>query len=172
MYSRTCLIHWRAYLFQIIRCCSAEWINFHHRSPFIVTNLTSIISATMLELIQDQGQSSPTASNQHKPEKHDNQPHASHCPKDATTNNNPNLPPSHNRCKPPWHTTIQPSSRTRFILHRSVHSFHYTHCSTGPMEAAWSFIKWHGVRSMLIDLRLTTSYQSPAMKMAHILHPL
>jgi len=40
MYSRTCLIHWRAYLFQNIRCCSAEWINFHHRSPFIVTNLT------------------------------------------------------------------------------------------------------------------------------------
>ena len=162
MYSRTCLIHWRAYLFQIIRCCSAEWINFHHRSPFIVNNLTSIISATMLELIQDQRQSSPTASNQHKPRQHDNQPHASHCPnivkgEDATTNNNPNLPPSHNRCKPPWHTTIQPSSRTRFILHRSVHLFHYTHCSTGPMEAARSFINMplmNGVRSMLIDLRL------------------
>jgi len=116
----------------------------------------------MLELIQDQRQSSPTASNQHKPRQHDNQPHASHCPnivkgEDATTNNNPNLPPSHNRCKPPWHTTIQPSSRTRFILHRSVHLFHYTHCSTGPMEAARSFINMplmNGVRSMLIDLRL------------------
>ncbi len=73
----------------------------------------------------------------------------------------------------PWHTTIQPFSRTHFIIHRSVHLFHYTHCSTGPMEAARSFINMpfmNGVRSMLIDLRLTTSYQSPAMKMAHKLH--
>jgi hypothetical protein len=43
-----------------------------HRNKSNINHL----SATMLELIR----SSPTASNQHKPEQHDNQPHASHCP--------------------------------------------------------------------------------------------
>ena len=68
------------------------------------------------------------------------------------------------------------SSRTCFILHhQSVHLFHYTHCSTGPMEAARSFLNMrlmNGVRSMLIDFRLTTSYQSPARRWltTNILH--
>lgn len=97
----------------------------------------------------------------------------------ATTNNNPNLPPSHNWCKPPWHTTIQPSpSILPHLLHPSSSKctlIHYTHCSTGPMEAARSFLNMrlmNGVRSMLIDFRLTTSYQSPARRWltTNILH--
>ena len=68
-----------------------------------------------------------------------------------------------NRCKLPWHTQYNynhPTSRTRFILHRSVHLFHYTFCSTGPMEADRSSLNMplmNGARSMLIDSRLTTS---------------
>ena len=119
------------------------------------------------EQIQDQRRSSPTAtaSNQHYTNQHDNQPlrWSPYIVKGegATTNNNINLPLS--QIDASYRGTQQyshPSSRTRSILHRGVHLFHYTFCSTGPMEAARSFLNMplmNGARSMLIYSRLTTS---------------
>ena len=150
MYSRTCLIHWRAYLFQIIRCCSAEWINFHHRSPFIVTNLTYQSSLqrcwnsykTKDKVVQQHPTNTKPINMTINPMHHivlyvEGE--------GATTNNNTNLPPSHNRCKPPppWHTTIQPSILP-YLLHPSskctLISLYPTLLIIGPMEAARSFL--------------------------------
>lgn len=128
MYSRTCLVHWRANLFQIIRCCSAERINFHHRSPFNITNLTSIICNLQRCWLTNTYKTNDKVVQQHptntKPINMTINP-MHHIVlyvegEGATTNNNPNLPPSHNWCKPPWHTTIQPSpSILPHLLHPS-----------------------------------------------------
>ena len=138
----------------------------------------------MLELIQDQRQSSPTASNQHKPRQHDNQPHASHCPIISSRERTlqPTTIPTYHR-----HIIIDASHRTVAVAHNNTTILPYSlhHSSKCTLISLYPLLYWtngscsefyqhatHEWREKHADRfkALTTSYQSPAMKMAHILH--